>query len=146
MSQSEGVASIVKATFNCTGSSKNIVTSKRPYSAQHCISQDWSYRADCRGRNNCFFLVSFNRAFSLLNYTNLNKSIISREICGIKVKLALCLINFNNTTHRHMGGGGGLGNFPPFVTAALDGADWSPSGSGCFTPEERAPGTHWIGG
>jgi hypothetical protein len=23
---------------------------------------------------------------------------------------------------------------------------WSPSHSGCFTPRERAPGIHWIGG
>jgi hypothetical protein len=29
---------------------------------------------------------------------------------------------------------------------ALDGSDWSASCCGRFTPKERAPGTHWIGG
>jgi hypothetical protein len=28
----------------------------------------------------------------------------------------------------------------------LDGSEWSPSFSGCFTPNERAPYTQWIGG
>jgi hypothetical protein len=29
---------------------------------------------------------------------------------------------------------------------ALDGGEWSASRPGRFTPRERAPGTHWIGG
>jgi len=29
---------------------------------------------------------------------------------------------------------------------ALDGGEWSASCPGRFTPRERAPGTHWIGG
>jgi hypothetical protein len=29
---------------------------------------------------------------------------------------------------------------------ALDGGEWSASRLGRFTPKERAPGTHWIGG
>jgi len=34
-----------------------------------------------------------------------------------------------------------------FLTlAALDEGEWSPSRPGRFTPTERAPGTHWIGG
>jgi hypothetical protein len=33
-----------------------------------------------------------------------------------------------------------------FLTSAIDGGDWSVSSPGRFTPEERAPGTHWIGG
>jgi hypothetical protein len=33
-----------------------------------------------------------------------------------------------------------------FLPSALDGGEWSASGTGCFTPRERAPGTHWIGG
>jgi hypothetical protein len=33
-----------------------------------------------------------------------------------------------------------------FFTSALAGGEWSPSRLGRFTPEERAPGTHWIGG
>jgi hypothetical protein len=32
------------------------------------------------------------------------------------------------------------------LTSALDGGEWSASRSGRFTPRERAPGTHWIGG
>jgi hypothetical protein len=33
-----------------------------------------------------------------------------------------------------------------FLTSALAGGEWSSSRPGRFTPEERAPGTHWIGG
>jgi hypothetical protein len=33
-----------------------------------------------------------------------------------------------------------------FLTSALVGGEWSASRPGRFTPEERAPGTHWIGG
>jgi hypothetical protein len=32
------------------------------------------------------------------------------------------------------------------LTSALDGGDWSASRPGRFTPRERTPGTHWIGG
>jgi hypothetical protein len=32
------------------------------------------------------------------------------------------------------------------LTLALNGGEWSASCPGCFTPRERAPGTHWIGG
>jgi hypothetical protein len=33
-----------------------------------------------------------------------------------------------------------------FLTSALDGGQWSASRLGRFTPKERAPSTHWIGG
>jgi hypothetical protein len=33
-----------------------------------------------------------------------------------------------------------------FLTSALDGGEWSTSRPGRFTPGERDPGTHWIGG
>jgi hypothetical protein len=33
-----------------------------------------------------------------------------------------------------------------FLTSALVGGKWSASRPGCFTPAERAPGTHWLGG
>jgi hypothetical protein len=33
-----------------------------------------------------------------------------------------------------------------FLAWALDGSEWSTSRPGRFTPRERAPGTHWIGG
>jgi hypothetical protein len=32
------------------------------------------------------------------------------------------------------------------LTSALDGGEWSASRPGRFTPKERAPGIHWIGG
>jgi hypothetical protein len=32
------------------------------------------------------------------------------------------------------------------LTSALDGGEWSASCPGHFTPRERAPDTHWIGG
>jgi hypothetical protein len=35
---------------------------------------------------------------------------------------------------------------PPFLTSILDGDEWPASCPGPCTPEERAPGTHWIGG
>jgi hypothetical protein len=35
---------------------------------------------------------------------------------------------------------------PPFWTSEQDGAEWSASRPGRFTPWERAAGTHWIGG
>jgi hypothetical protein len=33
-----------------------------------------------------------------------------------------------------------------FLTSALDGGKWSALRPGRFTPRERAPGIHWIGG
>jgi hypothetical protein len=33
-----------------------------------------------------------------------------------------------------------------FLTLTLDGSEWSVSCPGHFTPGERTPGTHWIGG
>jgi hypothetical protein len=33
-----------------------------------------------------------------------------------------------------------------FLTSAIVGGEWSASNPGRFTPGERAPGTHWIGG
>jgi hypothetical protein len=33
-----------------------------------------------------------------------------------------------------------------FLTSAIAGGEWSASHTGLFTPGERAPSTHWIGG
>jgi hypothetical protein len=33
-----------------------------------------------------------------------------------------------------------------FLTLTLTEGEWSASLPGCFTPGDRAPGTHWIGG
>jgi hypothetical protein len=35
---------------------------------------------------------------------------------------------------------------PLVLTSALDGGEWSASRLGRFTPRERSPSTHWIGG
>jgi hypothetical protein len=40
----------------------------------------------------------------------------------------------------------GGGRFTHSLTSALDGDEWSASRLGRFTPRERAPDTHWIGG
>jgi hypothetical protein len=52
----------------------------------------------------------------------------------VKVKLSLCL-----TKHHAMKTDRG-------VTSALDEGEWSASCPCRFTPRERIPGTHWIGG
>jgi hypothetical protein len=40
---------------------------------------------------------------------------------------------------------GGIG--PPFLISELNGGEWWSASRSCrFTPEERTPGTHWIGG
>jgi hypothetical protein len=58
-----------------------------------------------------------------------------------KVKLSLCL-----TKHHTMKTYCGVeAELPAFLTSALVGG-WSASRPGRFTPGERAPGTHWIGG
>jgi hypothetical protein len=41
-------------------------------------------------------------------------------------------------------GSGGV--VPLSLTSALQGGEWSASRPGRFTPRERDPGTHWIGG
>jgi hypothetical protein len=40
----------------------------------------------------------------------------------------------------------GNGGIAPRTDSALDGGEWSVSRPGRFTPRERAPGTHCIGG
>jgi hypothetical protein len=41
-------------------------------------------------------------------------------------------------------GSGGIA--PRILTSALDGGEWSASRFSRFTPRERDPGTHWLGG
>jgi hypothetical protein len=41
---------------------------------------------------------------------------------------------------------GNGGTAPPYVTSALDGGGWSAWRPGSFTPGEKAPGNHCIGG
>jgi hypothetical protein len=60
-----------------------------------------------------------------------------------EVKLSLCL---TNKALRHEGVWGSGCIAPTFLISALIGGEWSASHPGRFTPGERAPGTHWIGG
>jgi hypothetical protein len=60
----------------------------------------------------------------------------------VKVKLSLCLTK-RHTIKMYWGSGGVV---PQFLTSVLDGGEWSASCPGHFTPRERAPGTHSIGG
>jgi hypothetical protein len=65
--------------------------------------------------------------------------------CKGKVKLSLCF-SFN-WAPRHEGVFGEWRySSIQCLTSALDGGEWSASSPGRFTPRERGPGTHWIGG
>jgi hypothetical protein len=57
--------------------------------------------------------------------------------------LFLCLSNLA-LRHEDVLGSGCIDSV--FLTSALTGGEWSPSRACRFTPGERAPGTHWIGG
>jgi hypothetical protein len=37
-------------------------------------------------------------------------------------------------------------SYTHFLTSALDGGEWTASRPGRFTPRERVPSIHWIGG
>jgi hypothetical protein len=55
---------------------------------------------------------------------------------------------FSLTEHNAMKAYWGSGEYSSMhsLTSALDGGEWSGSCPSHFTPRERAPGTHWIGG
>jgi hypothetical protein len=53
------------------------------------------------------------------------------------------LNQLSSTPWRHMRS---EGKALPSLTLALDEGEWSASCSCRFTPRERAPGSHWIGG
>jgi hypothetical protein len=66
-----------------------------------------------------------------------------RHWYSLKVKLSLCF----NWAPRHEGVlGEWMYSSAHSLISALDGGEWSASCPGLFTPRERAPGTHWIGG
>jgi hypothetical protein len=63
-------------------------------------------------------------------------------ILKVKVKLSLCL-----SQHHAMKTYWGVElQLHAFLTSALGGGEWSDSRPGRFTPRERAPSSHWIGG
>jgi hypothetical protein len=74
--------------------------------------------------------------FSVQNLPNIS---IKRQ----KVKLSLCFFKWTPCYEGVLGGGGIVSCI---LTLALDGGEWSASRPGRFTPRERAPGIHWIGG
>jgi hypothetical protein len=69
---------------------------------------------------------------------------INSNTIKVKVKLSLCFINWV-PCHEDVLGQWRY-SFTHSLTLALDGGEWSASHPGHFTPRERAPGTHWIGG
>jgi hypothetical protein len=62
----------------------------------------------------------------------------------VQVKLSLCLTN--NKYYAMKAHGAVDVEIHIFLTSALDGGEWSASLPGHFTPGERDPYTHWIGG
>jgi hypothetical protein len=59
-----------------------------------------------------------------------------------KVKLSLSLVKHHAMKTYWRSGGIARRN----LISALDGDEWSVSRPGRFTPRERSPDTHWIGG
>jgi hypothetical protein len=82
--------------------------------------------------------------FDLPNNISTYKKEVTSYFCMVKVKLSLCF--FNRTPYNE----GILREWRyssmHYLTSALDGGEWSASRPGRFTPRERAPGVHWIGG
>jgi hypothetical protein len=85
------------------------------------------------------------RKDSEMNFRKHSASLISSIfVCYVKVKakMSLCL-----TKHHAMKTHWGVEVYlHAFLTSALHGGEWSASRAGRFTPREKAPGTHWIGG
>jgi hypothetical protein len=78
----------------------------------------------------------------------------------VKIKYVLIVSHSESLSSVCKGGSGGIckrkGKFVHVLNQALghedvseselSGGDWSASHPGCFTPREKAPDTHWIGG
>jgi hypothetical protein len=79
----------------------------------------------------------------LMNTCEMSGRKQEKFVCVLKVKLSLCF----NKAPRHEGV---LGEWryssTHSLTSALEGGEWSASRPSRFTPRERAPGAHWIGG
>jgi hypothetical protein len=56
------------------------------------------------------------------------------------------VVSVLNEAPRHEGVLGWRYSCTHYLTSALDGGEWSALRPCRFTPTERAPGTHWIGG
>jgi hypothetical protein len=103
----------------------------------------------------CCYLLNNLNAHSLLSF---RKCIITQfwipvvpvmllvPPLGIKGKVVPVLFFFNWAPRQE----GVLGEWTysctHSVTSVVDGSEWSASRYGRFTPKERTPNTHWIGG
>jgi hypothetical protein len=87
--------------------------------------------------------VKKKRKHELINLKILWSMVAVKVSVKVKVKLSPCF----NWAPRHEGVVGEWRyNSTHSLTSALDGGEWSGSRPGRFTPRERTPGTHWIGG
>jgi hypothetical protein len=73
--------------------------------------------------------------------THSNIHIAEMWYIRVKLKLSLCLINYDPLYEDIWGSG-----VPPFLTLALNGGEWSASHPGGFIPREEEQSTHGIGG
>jgi hypothetical protein len=94
-----------------------------------------------------FRFCTVNEPLSHLKYLIFRKERVTEtartEFAKSKVKLSLCF----NWAPRYEGVlGEWRCSFTRSETSALDEGVWSASLTGRFTPRERAPDTHWIGG
>jgi hypothetical protein len=92
----------------------------------------------------CVGFKPANRMFSVRTPSgHINSQIIKPYVkVNVKVK-SLC---FNWAPHHEGAVGEWRHSSTHYSTSVLDGGEWSASRPGRFTPTERAPGTHWIGG
>jgi hypothetical protein len=90
----------------------------------------------------CFRHYNTDQSFSTAAKRLSNMCFQSGDV-KVKVKLSLC---FNWAPCHESILGEWRYSFTHSLTSALDAGEWSASCPGCFTPSERAPGTHWIGG
>jgi hypothetical protein len=68
------------------------------------------------------------------------------DLWNVKVKLSLCFFLTKHHTVKTYWGVEWRYSSTHSLTSALHRSEWSASRPGRFTPRERAPDTHWIGG
>jgi hypothetical protein len=87
-------------------------------------------------------VVIYPMKFNLYIAIKSNKIHLYSKKVKVKLKFSLC-----STKHHAMKAYWEWRYSSTYsLTSALDGGEWSTSRPGRFTPRERAPGTHWIGG
>jgi hypothetical protein len=87
----------------------------------------------------------FSTGFHIMRFNLTAERSQEKKPFGRPIKLSLCFSSYWEPRHK-----GALGEWryrsTHSLTPTLDGGEWSASRPGRFTPRERAPGTHWIGG